>query len=91
MENIRTCKECEASMDFKRGTSKAGKDWAGWFCSASKEHAVDWERLDKRQGANTIVKDVKYDDLNKRLTDMGEWMKGRFDTLEGMIKDLESR
>jgi hypothetical protein len=39
----KACSQCNASMTHKSGTSKAGKPWGGWFCSANKEH-VEWDK-----------------------------------------------
>ena len=44
-ESIRVCPTCRANMEFKQGTNKAGKPWAGWFCSDKKcSQEPQWER-----------------------------------------------
>lgn len=37
------CRACGKEMTFKQGTSKAGKDWKGWFCQ-EKDHEVQWAK-----------------------------------------------
>lgn len=42
--NTHPCKTCGAMTEYKSGTSKAGKPWAGHFCQADKTH-VEWVHL----------------------------------------------
>ena len=37
------CKTCGGQTEYKSGTSKAGKEWKGYFCKQSKDH-VEWVR-----------------------------------------------
>lgn len=40
-EGLRKCAECGAVAEDRRGTSKTGKPWHGYFCTADKNH-VQW-------------------------------------------------
>lgn len=42
MGNQRMCAVCGASMNFKEGTSKAGKAYKGYFCPTDKTHSPIW-------------------------------------------------
>jgi hypothetical protein len=42
-ESKNKCEVCGKSMEFKSGTSQAGKPWKGWFCS-EKGHPVQWSK-----------------------------------------------
>jgi hypothetical protein len=36
------CPVCQASTTLREGVSKAGKKWAGYFCTESREHEPQW-------------------------------------------------
>jgi len=43
------CAKCGAPMEYKEGTSKAGKDYRGWFCpnsTATDKHPPVWVDID---------------------------------------------
>lgn len=41
--NSHPCKTCGGMTEYKSGTSKAGKEWKGYFCKVNKDH-VEWVR-----------------------------------------------
>jgi hypothetical protein len=42
--NMTKCEVCGQPMEFKTGTSKAGKPWKGYFCTSGEKHPVVWIR-----------------------------------------------
>jgi hypothetical protein len=36
------CEVCGQPMEYKTGTSKAGKTWKGFFCTSGEKHPVKW-------------------------------------------------
>jgi hypothetical protein len=65
-------------MKFKQGTNKAGKSWAGWFCSDRNcPQEPQWERKSRNSIGNQSAKLSETNELVNALREIYKLLNER--------------